>query len=351
MATSPTLKPDTVDSLAFAVVGSSDAPILLLDGDFKVLIASASFGRAFAIDPASAAGELLFSLGEGEWDVPQLRSLLRATLSGNAEIEAYEMDLLRRGQEPRRLVLRAHTLSYGSTADVRMVLAVSDVTDARLAEKLKEGLLQEKAVLLRELQHRIANSLQIIASVLLQSARRVGSEEARSHLVNAHNRVVSIAALQRHLAASELSDVALRTYFSELCASIGASMIRDESQIALTVSVDESVTTANVSVSLGLIVTELVINALKHAFPEGRSGKIAVSYISQGPNWALAVADDGVGMSGSAGSGKSGLGTSLIGALAKQLHAIVSVMDGAPGTTVSVVHTEEDVPSSESPPV
>ena len=148
MATS-TLKPDTVDSLAFAVVEASDAPILLLDGDFKVLIASASFGRAFAIDPASATGEPLFSSATGEWDVPQLRSLLRATPSGNAEVEAYEMDLLRRDREPRRLVLSAHPLSYGSTSDVRMVVAVSDVTDARLAQKLKDDLLQEKAVLLR----------------------------------------------------------------------------------------------------------------------------------------------------------------------------------------------------------
>jgi two-component sensor histidine kinase len=351
MATRPPLKPDTADSLALAVVATSDAPVMLLDGDFKVLVASASFGRAFAIDPASATGKLLFSLGEGEWDVPQLRSLLRATLSGNAEIEAYEMDLVRRDREPRRLVLRAHILNYGSAGDVRMVLAVSDVTDARLAEKLKEDLLQEKAVLLRELQHRVANSLQIIASVLLQSARRVSSEEARSHLFDAHSRVISVAALQRHLAVSELGDVALRTYFSELCASIGASMIRDDGQIALSVSVDESITAANVSVSLGLIVTELVINALKHAFPEGRNGKIAVSYVSQGPSWALAVADDGVGMLGSAGAGKSGLGTSLVEALAKRLHAIVSVVDSAPGTTVSVVHTEDGAPFPETAPV
>ena len=62
-------------------------------------------------------------------------------------------------------------------------LAVSDVTEARLAERLKDDLLQEKAILLQELQHRVANSLQIIASVLMQSARKVQSEETRSHLL------------------------------------------------------------------------------------------------------------------------------------------------------------------------
>ena len=66
---------------------------------------------------------------------------------------------------------------------MRLLLSVSDVTDARLAERLKDDLLREKAILYQELQHRVANSLQIIASVLMQSARRVPSAETRSHLV------------------------------------------------------------------------------------------------------------------------------------------------------------------------
>src|SRR3546814_18014176 len=74
-------------------------------------------------------------------------------------------------------------------------------------------------ILLQELQHRVANSLQIIASVLMQSARRVQSEEARGHLHDAHNRVMSIATLQQQLAASRLGDVELRGYFTQLCES------------------------------------------------------------------------------------------------------------------------------------
>ena len=157
-------------------------------------------------------------------------------------------------------------------------------------------MLNEKAILLQELQHRVANSLQIIASVLLQSARKVQSEETRSHLHDAHKRVMSVAALQQQLSASSVSDVQLRPYFTTLCNSIGASMIRDHNQLSLEVSVDDSKTTADISVSLGLIVTELVINALKHAFPEDRNGKIKVDYHSHGPNWTLSVTDNGVGM-------------------------------------------------------
>ena len=88
----------------------------------------------------------------------------------------------------------------------------------------------------------------------------------------------------------------LRPYFTALCESIGASMIRDHEQLTLSVMADDSTTTADTSVSLGLIVTELVINALKHAFPDNRKGKIMVDYHARGPNWDLSVGDDGVGM-------------------------------------------------------
>ncbi|MEO5659959.1 MAG: sensor histidine kinase, partial [Polaromonas sp.] len=147
------------------------------------------------------------------------------------------------------------------------------------------------------------------------------------------------ASLQRQLAASNLGDVELRPYFTALCESIGASMIRDHNQLSLAVTVDESSTSADVSVSLGLIVTELVINALKHAFPNDRKGKIWVGYHSRGPNWTLSVNDDGVGMSTNAESAKPGLGTNIVQALARQLHAEIKVSDTSPGTAVSIAHT------------
>jgi two-component sensor histidine kinase len=173
----------------------------------------------------------------------------------------------------------------------------------------------------------------------MQNARTVQSDESRSHLFDAHQRVMSVAAMQQQLAASKVGDVELRPYFQALCESIGASMIRDHNQLSLDVTVDASITPADVSVSLGLIVTELVINALKHAFPEDRKGKINVDYRSQGENWTLSVIDNGVGMPVNA-SAKPGLGTSIIQALAMQLHASIDVADAMPGTAVSVAHTK-----------
>ncbi|MDB5437883.1 MAG: Signal transduction histidine kinase [Caulobacteraceae bacterium] len=336
MAATP---PDLIDSLALAVISASDAPLLLLDGEFNVVAASDSFHRVFQLDLAGTVGRPIFQMGGGEWDVPQLRTLLKATLSSPAPIKAYDMDLKVDGG-PRRLVLKAHRLDYGDNARKLMVLAVSDVTQARLAEKLKDDLLREKAILLQEVQHRVANSLQIIASVLLQNARKVSSEETRAHLKDAHNRVMSVAALQHQLSASGLADVAVGPYFSQLCESLGASMIHDKSQLSIDVTVDDSIVESDVSVSLGLIVTELVINALKHAFPDRRRGIISVGYKSTGANWTLSVGDNGIGMPKDAASRKPGLGTSIVEALARQLNARVQVANGNPGTTVSIGHAQ-----------
>jgi two-component sensor histidine kinase len=235
------------------------------------------------------------------------------------------------------LVINARRVEYPLGAKALLLLTIADVTEARLSERLKDDLVREKTILLQEVQHRVANSLQIIASVILQNARKVQSEETRGHLHDAHQRVMSIAVLQQQLAASRLGDVAVRAYFDGLCKSIGASMIRDHNQISLTVSTDDSAVSADASVSLGLIVTELVINALKHAFPGFRAGKIVVGYKANGPDWRLSVSDNGVGMHKHARA-TPGLGTSIVEALANQLHADVEIANTRPGTEVSVTH-------------
>lgn len=326
------------DGLTLAVIASSNAPVLLLDGALCVIAASDLFCDTFQIDTGQVSGRSFADLGDGEWRVPQLWSLLKATAAGQAEIDAYEMDLTRPGQMSRRLVINARKLDYFDADNIRLVVSVSDVTDARIHEKLKDDLLRDKSILLQELEHRVANSLQIIASVLMQSARKVRSGSARGHLRDARNRVMSIATMQRQLAASQLGNVILRTYFTDLCDSIGASMISDHDQISLEVTVDDSSAEANISVSLGLIVTELVINALKHAFPHHRNGRILVDYRSVSNAWTLTVRDTGVGMPEGRKAPTPGLGTGIVEALARQLGASVSICAAGPGSLVSIVH-------------
>jgi two-component sensor histidine kinase len=336
------LTPTHVEAAStLAVIASSNEPLLFLAADLSIIAASASFCRTFHIDPAGVPARQLSELGGGEWALPKLTSLLKATASGGAEIAAYEIELVRKGAEPQSLVVNARKLDDGDKDRIRLLVAVSDVTFARAEARQKDDLIREKAILLQEVQHRVANSLQIIASVLMQSARKVQSEEARGHLRDAHHRVMSIAAVQRHLAVSNLNDVPLRPYFVQLCESLAASMISNPDVLSIEVIVDDSVVPANKSVSLGLIVTELVINALKHAFPEGVRGKIIVRYHSDGQDWTLSITDDGVGMPTGSRKAQAGLGTGIIEALTKHLGASIQINTSNLGLAVTISHKKE----------
>ena len=330
---------DVALSLTLAIVTSSPAPLLLLDGELTIIAASTSFCSVFGADAAQLTGQPLYALDDGQWDNPQLRSLMTTTLAGNGAADAHDINLQRRQKPVQHLIVQARRLEYLDLDQTRILVAVSDVTHARADATLKEEAASESRVLLQEVRHRVANSLQIIASVLLRNARTTTSAETRGHLENAHHRVMSVAALERLLSTSEGGDIEVHAYFTKLCESISASMIGDVDQISLIVEGGGGVVEARVSVSLGLIVTELVINALKHAFPEGRKGKIVIDYNFHGPNWILCVRDDGVGMPLTAPM-RTGLGTSIVAALAGQLHASVEVTPEHPGTQVSITHNQ-----------
>jgi two-component sensor histidine kinase len=330
---------DVALSLTLAVVTSSPAPLLLLDGELTVIAASTSFYKVFGSSVAALEGRPLYSLDAGQWDSPKLRSLMAATVLGELAPDALDVDLKSPRRPVRNLIVQARRLVYLDLEHTRILVAVTDVTDARADQALKEGAVRESSVLLHEVRHRVANSLQIIASVLLQTARNTDSEETRAHLKDAHHRVMSVAALERLLSTSADGDIEVHAYFTSLCENISASMIGDVDQIKLSVEGGGGVVDARISVSLGLIVTELVINALKHAFPEGRPGKITVDYNFHGPNWILCVRDDGIGMPTTAPT-RTGLGTSIVHALANQLKASVEVVPEQPGTKISIHHKQ-----------
>ena len=192
------------------------------------------------------------------------------------------------------------------------------------------------------MSHRVANSLQIIASILLMKARAVDSEETRVHLQDAHRRVMSVASVQQHLQGSGKGGlIAVGPYLSKLCEALAGSMIAEDRPISIRVVASQGTTNSEKAVSLGLVVTELVINALKHAFPtQARAGHVIVSYEVEGSNWKLSISDDGVGLPDGAPVVRKGggLGKSLVNALAQQLEAEVEIISSQAGTTVSVTH-------------
>ena len=329
-------------TLALAVVVASDVPVLLLDESLVIVAASRSFTRTFGMDAVNVAGMALYDIDHHHWDVPRLRSLISATLAGMAEVDAYELDIQSSTGVARRVVLKAQQLEYGVAGPKRLLVTAIDVTELRRNAALQQSLMHDNAVLLHEIQHRVANSLQIIASILMQSARKVQSEEVRGHLSDAHQRVMSIATLQRQLTESPDGNVRLAPYVVQLCQSISASMIFDHAILSIKTDIDDVTVNSEESVSIGLVITELVINALKHAFPNDMPGEVVVVYTVRPGGWTLSISDDGIGMPQSPDTAPAGLGTSIVEALAKQLDASITVSRQAPGTKVTLIHQEPE---------
>jgi chemotaxis protein methyltransferase CheR len=129
-------------------------------------------------------------------------------------------------------------------------------------------------------------------------------------------------------------------YLLKLCATLATSMVGDDRQITIKAVGQGGVATSRDAESIGLIATELIMNAIKHAFPTvQRDGRIVVAYDVDGSNWKLSVADNGVGRpDGTFAQTKTGLGTGIVKALAQQLGARVETLADRAGTTVSITH-------------
>lgn len=335
-------------ALAQSIVDTVREPVVVLDKKLRVIAASQSFYSAFQVRPEDTQGKLLYTLGDGQWDIPKLRVLLEKIIPEHGVIENYEVEHKFPGVGHRTMYLNARQVDYKAGAETTILLGIEDVTQRRILERekdealrQKDEALRQKQVMLEELQHRIANSLQIIAGIILMKATRVESEETRAHLQDAHKRVMSIAAVQEQLHASGLvGPIDMIPYLIRLAATLASSMIGDNRHITIKVVGEGGVATSSEAESIGLIATELVMNAIKHAFPTEQSdGRIVIAYDADGTNWKVSVADNGAGRpDGTFAQSKAGLGTGIVKALAQQLGAKVETLADPAGTTVSVTH-------------
>jgi two-component sensor histidine kinase len=340
---------EDAQTLAQAIVDTIHEPLLVLDSAFSVLAASRSFYEIFQVDPQQTVGCLLYALGDGQWDIPALRELLETIIPEQVVMNGFEVRHDFPGLGRRVMLLNARKVIYETSTNSTILLAFTDITARRAIEREKDSLLDrtrdlldQKQVLLQEMQHRVANSLQIIASILLLKARTVLSDETRLHLQDAHRRVMSVAAVQQQLQATRHGEhFPIAPYLSRLCDTLAASMIGEDRPVKVEVRAGPGEVSSNEAISIGLIVTELMINALKHAFVDASAaGLIVVSYDVAEGAWRLMVCDNGVGKpDGAIARTPPGLGTSIVEALSRQLDAHVAVSRTMPhGMTVTITH-------------
>src|SRR5580692_5142845 len=228
-------------SLEEAIVDTVREPLIVLDDALRVVVASRSFYRAFAVTPAETEGRLLYELGNGQWNIPSLRQLLSDVIPHHTTVEEFEIDHDFAAIGRRTMLLNARKVFYEGNGATSLLVAIEDVTERRTLEREKDEflrekdeLLRQKDLLLREMTHRINNSLQIIASILLLKAHTVQSEETRRHLQDAHERVMAVATVQEQLHPSPYGTlIETKTYLETLCESLAASMILDSQPISL----------------------------------------------------------------------------------------------------------------------
>ena len=154
-------------TLAEAIVDTVREPLVVLDRDLRVIAASRSFYQTFVVEPQDTQGRRLYELGDGQWNIPALRTVLEDIIPRHRTVEAYEVEHEFPTIGRRVMLLNARRVFDKDGSTAALLLAIEDVTQRREAEREKDELLRQKEVLLEEMQHRVANSLQIIASILL----------------------------------------------------------------------------------------------------------------------------------------------------------------------------------------
>ncbi len=226
-----------------------------------------------------------------------------------------------------------------------------DITERKQVEAALQVALADKVVLLKEIHHRVKNNLQIVSSLLNLQANRIASSDAKSALLDMRGRVGSMALIHEHLYRSDnLAAVDLAAYLRSLCTQLVRSSAATSGTIRLQMDLAPGLLGIDKAIPCGLLVNELVTNALKHAYPDGRCGVLCVGLqpLEGGPVWHLRVADDGVGLPpGFDLAHLTSLGLKVVGDLARQLGGRLEIGAG-PGAVFEVEFCGNDTsrPSS-----
>jgi two-component sensor histidine kinase len=211
--------------------------------------------------------------------------------------------------------------------------------EAAVEERTRDlsAALEQRTALLHELDHRVKNNLQLISSLMLMQARRTADPAVRSALDGMLERLHAIATVHRRLFQNaDVQRFDLSEFVRDFVADLGGAL---GPGVSFHCVLAPAVAPARHAASLAHLVNELVINAIRHAFPDGRSGRITIDVRADDDRLRIEIADDGVGMPGSAGGARdeaTGFGLTIVDLLGRQLQAPIR-RDAAEGGGVRTV--------------
>ena len=316
------------------LVAYADDAIIGLDVDGTIETWNAAAARTFGYSEVEAVGRPSTVLLP-ERGAEELRHILAAVREGR---KPQHYELVHRRKDGREFPAEVTTAAVSSDTGTIIGFAkvVRDVTEQKRIEAQLRASLDEKEVLLREIHHRVKNNLQVISSLL---HLQLGAADPRTTapLVESQNRIQSLALVHQLLYRSkDLAGIELGDYIRELASRLLQAYRIEPGRIAVAVDAVSARLDADHAITCGLLVNELITNALVHAFPDGRGGHIWIT-ISRAPGvLRLAVRDDGVGLpEGLRLETVTSFGLRIAQALAQQLGGTIELVRGE-GTEVRV---------------
>ena len=215
-----------------------------------------------------------------------------------------------------------------------------EIAGRHKAEEALQNTVLEKEMLLKELQHRVKNNLAIISSLLGLEMRKITDEKARQVFREAQTRIYSMSTLYDQLFSSgDPGSIDLRGYLDKLAATVFRTYIVGSDRLSLSTELARVYLEVKRAVPLGLIVNELLTNAVKYAFPGERAGEIRVELLEEDGRITLAIADNGVGLPpGFDMNAPGSMGLPLVKMLCEQIGGEMT-LSGTPGNRVSVTFT------------
>jgi two-component sensor histidine kinase len=311
--------------------------ILVLEPDLTIRFANRSFCHTFAVAPEHTVGRKLYEIGNGQWDIPKLRTSLETIISDRQTIEAFEVEHFFPSIGRRIMLLNARTVYRPGNKIKQILLAIDDVTEPARLEREHAAAHERIGMLLQELTHRVKNSLQLIAAIVVTEARRLESGEGKAALERVARRITALGHLYSKLSEADIIEaVDAAAYLNELCRDLIASVYKDgDAFIMLKTDIDSELLPTDRAIPIGLIVNELVTNAVKYGFPGEAKGTVMVTLKRLPGELRLTVADDGQGLDPRRAD--SGLGGRLVDGFAQQLGGQVERKSDSQGTAVHLI--------------
>jgi two-component system, chemotaxis family, CheB/CheR fusion protein len=286
---------ETARDYAHAIIETVRQPLLVLDEGFRVLLANRFFYETFTLEPAQVEQQSIFEIEHGGWDILTLRSQLEALRIHNIEVERFEIDEIFDPNGPRILSLSARQIQQDNNQK-NILLVVEDITAIRHTDEQIQNSLREKDILIREIHHRVKNNLQIISSLLSLQTNRVNDPIAYGILQSSQDRVGAMALIHEALyQSSNLVDLDFGEYTKALVENLISCYGVESDRITAHINLQPNiVVTFDKAVLCGLMINELVSNALKHGLSGSQTDKVFVNIeISDNDQIAITVKNNG----------------------------------------------------------